>query len=158
MTSDHGELLGEHGVAGHGSWVYEPLTHVPLIVDRPLDLPPTLSGAAVPDLITDALGVDYDWPTSSGDGLLVSQREGSLAMSPDGRMKGIWKEGHQVYDLRSDPEETAPVKGASLQDLRSEWEGRVPPAVGSMETVQLHPDTLEELRALGYVDQPAATP
>lgn len=30
--SDHGELLGEHGVWGHGYGVYPELTHVPLIV------------------------------------------------------------------------------------------------------------------------------
>ena len=34
LTSDHGELLGEHNRVGHGTWLYEGLTNVPLIIDR----------------------------------------------------------------------------------------------------------------------------
>ena len=32
LTSDHGELLGEHGFFDHGLFLYEPLVHVPLLV------------------------------------------------------------------------------------------------------------------------------
>ncbi|MEW5803371.1 MAG: sulfatase [bacterium] len=36
VTSDHGELLGEHGDFGHNkSWLYQELVHVPLIVKYP---------------------------------------------------------------------------------------------------------------------------
>lgn len=35
VTADHGELLGEHGLAGHGWPPYEPLAHVPLVVKEP---------------------------------------------------------------------------------------------------------------------------
>jgi arylsulfatase A-like enzyme len=35
VTSDHGELLGEHGDFGHEYWLYQELLHVPLIVKYP---------------------------------------------------------------------------------------------------------------------------
>ena len=35
VTSDHGELLGEHGLAGHGVAPFEPEIHVPLVVKYP---------------------------------------------------------------------------------------------------------------------------
>ncbi len=35
IVSDHGEMLGEHQVMGHGLGVYEELIHVPLIVRAP---------------------------------------------------------------------------------------------------------------------------
>jgi arylsulfatase A-like enzyme len=39
VTSDHGELLGEHGAYGHGSHLYEPVVHVPLVVVAPRGIP-----------------------------------------------------------------------------------------------------------------------
>lgn len=35
ITSDHGELLGEHEEVYHGFWLYQELLHVPLIVKYP---------------------------------------------------------------------------------------------------------------------------
>jgi arylsulfatase A-like enzyme len=32
LTADHGEMLGEHGLIGHGNGVFRPVLHVPLIV------------------------------------------------------------------------------------------------------------------------------
>lgn len=39
VTSDHGELLGEHGEFGHGRSLYEPVLHVPLLVRFPPRVP-----------------------------------------------------------------------------------------------------------------------
>ena len=36
ITGDHGEHFGEHGQFGHGSSLYNELTHVPLILIPPL--------------------------------------------------------------------------------------------------------------------------
>jgi arylsulfatase A-like enzyme len=38
VVSDHGEQLGEHGLFGHGSSLYEQLLHVPLLVLGPAEL------------------------------------------------------------------------------------------------------------------------
>ena len=69
LTSDHGELLGEHDACGHGYWLWQPLVHVPLVVDNPrLDgaeesLPATLSTASIPALFDELLGLEGAWPT-----------------------------------------------------------------------------------------------
>jgi arylsulfatase A-like enzyme len=39
ITSDHGELFGEHGLSGHGNALYRPLLHVPLVMLGPLHVP-----------------------------------------------------------------------------------------------------------------------
>jgi len=35
ITADHGELLGEHDIVGHGSTMYYPEIHIPLIIRMP---------------------------------------------------------------------------------------------------------------------------
>lgn len=39
ITSDHGELFGEHGLSGHGNSLYRPELHVPLVVRYPPRVP-----------------------------------------------------------------------------------------------------------------------
>jgi arylsulfatase A-like enzyme len=41
ITSDHGELLGEHGLIGHANTLHEEIVHVPLIVKYPSGEGPT---------------------------------------------------------------------------------------------------------------------
>jgi arylsulfatase A-like enzyme len=45
VTSDHGELFGEHDVKTHGNGLYLPQIHVPLLIRYPLHVP---AGARVP--------------------------------------------------------------------------------------------------------------
>ena len=40
VTSDHGELFGEHGLENHGNALYLPLLHVPLVIRYPATLAP----------------------------------------------------------------------------------------------------------------------
>ncbi|HEX9563168.1 MAG TPA: sulfatase [Gemmatimonadaceae bacterium] len=40
ITSDHGEEFGEHGHTGHGSSLYTPVIHVPLVMIPPSGAPP----------------------------------------------------------------------------------------------------------------------
>jgi arylsulfatase A-like enzyme len=60
VTSDHGEMLGEHGELGHGFFLYQPALQVPMIIRSPsitkiknvtemvqlIDVPPTLLALA----------------------------------------------------------------------------------------------------------------
>ena len=39
VTSDHGELFGEHGLSGHANSLYLPLLHVPLLIRYPEHVP-----------------------------------------------------------------------------------------------------------------------
>lgn len=156
LTSDHGELLGEHDVFAHGTHVWEPLTHVPLFVHGGhTSLPETLGITAIPALVTSALGVEHAWPTAPDAALpLVSQREGLLALSTDGRTKGIWHDGLQVYDVVVDPGEEHRIAGreAEFETARAEWEAAIPVGTRMEPAVLLSEEMIEELKALGYVD------
>ena len=93
VTSDHGDMMGEKDEWGHWHFVWEELTHVPLIATRAGDLPDAMRNDTVADMITSTVGVAHDWPSKVADPLpLVTQREGKIALSADGRWKGIWGE------------------------------------------------------------------
>jgi arylsulfatase A-like enzyme len=47
VTSDHGELFGEHGVVSHGNNLYLPVLHVPLLIVAPGRVP---ANARIPSL------------------------------------------------------------------------------------------------------------
>ncbi len=155
LTSDHGELLGEHGMVGHGRHLWEPLTHVPLIVRGVQDLPHRMSIDAIPDLVTRLTGVPASWPTQAVAGsVLVSQREGLLTMSPDGRTKWIWGElDTESYDLEQDPAELVPLSAdPRAARFRATWESQVPAGPVLPLTVDLSKDTRSALKTLGYTD------
>jgi membrane-anchored protein YejM (alkaline phosphatase superfamily) len=159
LSSDHGELLGEHNIVGHGTWVWRELVEVPLIVDRPgggESLPSALGIHAIADLVTTTLGVQASWPQKLEEGaLLISQREGFLAWSPDGRHKAIASDdGVLYYDLAGDPDEmvgraTRLFSESTLDDWMRTHPAGSP--VGQ-DSVSLPPSTLNELEALGYLD------
>ena len=168
VTSDHGELLGEHELWGHDYSVWNPLTHVPLIVSgggHP-PLPDTLSTAAIPDLVTRTVGIPATWPLSIDDPpVLVSQREGNLAVSGDGQLRGVWAPGDAgflgSFDAGTDPGETQVVgdfaSRAVVHMHRSRWESTTPE--GKRETLDrgLDDETQKLLEELGYMgDAPAA--
>lgn len=155
LVSDHGEMLGEHDKVGHGTMLYEPLTRVPFIADRGT-LPDTLGIASAPAVLSAHLGVAHAWPTAADAALpLVAQREGRLALSPDGVHKGTWEdETLTVYNLSTDPGELTPVAAPppAVSEARAAWEARVPPGSVAMESVSLHPETIEALKAMGYLE------
>lgn len=158
VTSDHGEMLGERRRMGHGPFVFEALTRVPLLAVGAGRLPPRISSAAVPDLLTSALAVEHAWSVRADRAApLVSQRAGRMALSPDGRFKVFEARGERLraFDLAADPgeqEDLVPVPPA-LEAALAHFQERVP--AGSIEgtvPVRVDKETLEALRALGYVD------
>lgn len=160
VTSDHGELLGDRGRLGHGPYVFEPLTRVPFVALGAGALPPRITSAAIPDLVTSALGIEHAWSVRvAADEPLVSQRGGRLALSPDGRFKVFQARGERLraFDLADDPSEERGLKPVprDLAGALSGFEARVP--AGSIEgtvPVRIDDETVEALRALGYVDGP----
>ncbi|HEY1262944.1 MAG TPA: sulfatase [Terriglobales bacterium] len=64
LTSDHGEMLGEHGHKGHGRMLYWHLLHVPLIFWYPghvpsgVRIPRPVSNVALAATVLDLLGAD----------------------------------------------------------------------------------------------------
>ena len=157
LTSDHGELLGEHNVVGHGKHLYQGLTHVPFIVtppkdSPPIDLPAHLNNAALPALACELLNLRCDFPTPLTPSLpLVSQREGMLALSPDGTQKGIWNASPARFDLENDPSENTPLPmTASLERAREAWLTATKEGHASQEAISIDKENAERLRALGY--------
>ncbi len=47
VTSDHGQLLGEHGRIGHGNFLYDELLRVPLFIKYPQWMSPTSDKTSV---------------------------------------------------------------------------------------------------------------
>jgi arylsulfatase A-like enzyme len=71
VTSDHGEEFGDHGVFEHGKSLYPPVTHVPLVMAAPGNLPEglTVSGPVslrdIPATVLDLVGGEPKLPGSS---------------------------------------------------------------------------------------------
>ena len=155
LTSDHGEMLGEHGLGGHGPHLFEPLTQVPFVARGGPDLPPHFSNVVLNDYLCKALKVEAEWKVDLESPMpLVSQREGQLALTPDGRYKGIWAEGFNAYDLQTDPLENAPLSGMQdrLETARTSWETAVPGAKLKASEGAIQEELVDGLKSLGYLE------
>ena len=132
VTSDHGEMLGEHGEDGHGYFIYRGAIDVPLIFKLPgrlegskvddlvglIDIVPTVCqvlGFEVPDQIQgESLTRYFDKKTPSGRNRLLyceslyPSRIGAnnLLGVVDDRWKFIKTTRSELYDLMEDPDET----------------------------------------------------
>jgi len=86
VLSDHGELLGEHGVFGHGNSLYEDETRVPLLFRYPDRLtagsrvPTPVSTVGVYATVLDLVGLDV--PASAQAESLLPTLSGSPPGSP----------------------------------------------------------------------------
>ena len=90
ITSDHGEMLGEHSLIGHKQSMYEELLHVPYIVkNNKVPLPKLMSVTATADFICQNVDIDYDWSVKIDQlSYLSAQREGSIAIYKEIKNKG----------------------------------------------------------------------
>jgi len=141
LTSDHGELLGEHGLAGHGP-AYDQVVMIPLVLWVPgvaggrrideqvrlVDVAPTLldlagieAGGALDGQSLRPLwegGPDYEERPA-----WIHAGQFGVAMRVADRLKYVWHRapwdrfgaGEELFDLRADPAERR-----DLSDSRSE--------------------------------------
>jgi arylsulfatase A-like enzyme len=73
ITSDHGELFGEHGLWEHHNSLYKPVIYVPLIIWHPdsvpqgIRIPTTVSNVSIPVTVLDLIGYSdqTEFPGSS---------------------------------------------------------------------------------------------
>ena len=178
FTSDHGEEFGEHGVVGwHSHTLYDELLRVPLVVKLPasthagqrvaaqvrgIDIPPTVVAAAgleIPEVFS---GVDLG--TRIGDEqeaemVAISrldrpptQSGATSVRQPDWKLIDT-----DLFDLSRDPDEqwygSATGSGveaaerltSALQEALESRQPLVPEVVAPADS------TLDELRALGYI-------
>lgn len=181
FTSDHGEEFGEHGAIGwHSHSLYDELLRVPLMIRFPggehggrvvgeqvrsLDIAPTIAatlGLPIPDVFA---GTDLTRSITGDETLSL------LAISRMDRRRGIerssiradrWKMMTPgfLYDLENDPREqwdTPSFKTAADRDAIEQLRQALEDALAEREPLepeQVAPSeaTLEELRALGYIN------
>jgi arylsulfatase A-like enzyme/Tfp pilus assembly protein PilF len=180
VVGDHGEMLGEHGEQTHGFFIYEPATHIPMIMAGPglpvravpdqvrlVDVMPTalrLLGIEPPKAVQ---GVSL-LPLARGEKMaLVAHSESwypryhygwsELASVQDGRFKFIRAPRPELFDLPSDPSETKNRAGQdaarvdTLARALEDLEKRTASAQGPVGPRPVDAETEERLAALGYV-------
>ena len=182
VAGDHGESLGEHGEATHGTFAYNSTLSVPWILWarglEPSRFSPRVRLVDVAPTVLDLLGID---PPASVDGssLRAFLRAPSGYEVPDSYfealnphltrdwapLRGVVRGRHkfidlpvaELYDLAADPkEETNVVSGraALASELRGVLEAELEGAAPSNPSAD--EETLKRLESLGYLVAPAA--
>jgi hypothetical protein len=165
ITSDHGEFLGQHGLAGHCCYAYEAVTRVPFLVlssgPRP-ELPRPLAALEAHHLLRDGR-------LPAGDGIVSSVGYPSAQLSRHvggrfgdelsvalwhGREKLHWIDGRvSRYALDRDPGELSPLDAAG-HPLLGRLEALAAAAQRGTSAVpaSASDEAFRHLEALGYVD------
>lgn len=172
VVADHGEGLGDHGEAQHGTLLYQSTIHVPLVLVGPrvtagvADTP--VSTRRVFDTILDWAGIDA--PNSllkpSTDVVMAEAMKPFLeygwqpqVMGVDGKYKAILTGTMEVYDLTADPGETRDLRnGAAIAaPVRSALESYPTPSPEAARLPSnLSDDAKRKLATLGYIGASSA--
>jgi arylsulfatase A-like enzyme len=180
VTSDHGELLGEHGLYEHHANMYEGVLKVPLIIKFPFSkrtgrekglinltdvFTTVLSICELP--VPDSIPGEVPGVTSSAVAELYSFVLGEHRALYDGNYKYMeyrdmnkkLKRRAELYDLMNDPHEREnvlekyPEVSSAMQIKLQEWE-KVHAAremTPRKSTAPLTEELQENLKALGYI-------
>ncbi|MCX7974802.1 MAG: sulfatase-like hydrolase/transferase [Candidatus Aminicenantes bacterium] len=183
ITGDHGESLGEHGESTHGYFAYNSTLWVPLIIIGPsikpgrisdyvfhIDLFPTISELINGSKLKNCQGISL-LPLIKGKKLPKRQVyfESLYAYYNRGwaPLKGFFEPPFkfldcplpEFYDLKNDfNEKNNLVAQIKLNEYRRQLEQLEKKLTNPLkkERPLIEPETLEKLRSLGYVAQPAA--
>ncbi len=160
VTSDHGELLGEHGLIDHGFYPWEPNARVPMVVSGvgKLALPEPFPGVLVhalardghlPEAVPDATQAAFGHPQRARGtgGAFYADR---MAVYWSGTEKWVWQGALLAkFDLATDPEEARPLPAAAapaaftaLRQLTLDYSA----SDGGDDTLR------EQLEAAGYLE------
>jgi arylsulfatase len=132
-TSDHGDLLGEHGLPQKGPMMYEELIRIPLLIAAPkgligmgrrddfvnqTDVAPTLAAMAGLRWPGKVDGVDLSKQRSTRDAVFIQYYAQKMKVAPiravrTSRWKMSWYRSgsKELYDLQSDPHELRNLSG-----------------------------------------------
>ena len=183
LTADHGELLGEHGMGGHGNWLSEAEIKIPLIVKEPgADRPRGTHDALVQQVdlmptLLDALGLPHP-PNMQGTVLgqgnhpILAEVYPVPAMSTLGDWQSLIEDDykllwgsrgqHFLFDLEKDPRERdnlferQPAVAEAMRAKLSRYIEELPePGHVSDRDEQVGLELLEDLKNMGYVGDDA---
>ena len=144
VLADHGESLGEHGEAGHGYFVYEPVARIPMILVTPYSgtrgrsIDAVVRSIDVAPTVLDLLGAAGSLPKAQGTSL-VPLIAGGSAGPGDGYTETFYARFHygwselravrtarwhfieapreELYDLEKDPGEADNVASREPQTV-----------------------------------------
>jgi arylsulfatase A-like enzyme len=178
ITSDHGELLGEHGQIRHGKEPYQEVVHIPLIVKEPggqprsgrrdnwiqlvdilpmlwdyleLELPPNIQGEVPPNITHPIVIESRTLPAvyPGGDWLALIRDGKKLFLSSKGK--------RLLFDLATDPREEQNLydshraQADAMQVGMNQYLASLPAPGPERGHAPLDQGTVEALRGLGYV-------
>jgi hypothetical protein len=164
VTSDHGELLGEHDMMRHGQAPYEELARVPFLfydttAATPVALPEPFPAIAAFELLRtgrlpEVLPEAHSMSMKYGEGT-EGRFHDAVAVWPSNQRKLFWRDGEAAtLDLQSDPGEARPlpVEGADVGTLhRAVMTQQAAKARALSQEVDA--DAVKGLEALGYVGE-----
>ncbi len=180
VVADHGEMLGEHGEQTHGFFLYEPVTHIPLLMAgpglKPRTVPDQVRMVDVMPTALRLLGIDPPkavqgvslLPLARGETMsLVAHSESwypryhygwsELRAVQDGRFKYVHAPRPELYDLGRDAAEAHnragddPSRLEALARALEDIEARTKSDAAAAGPRPVDPETEERLAALGYV-------
>jgi arylsulfatase A-like enzyme len=180
VTADHGELLGEHGMAGHGTTLYQEELHIPLIVKYPrgevlpgrseeyvqlIDVLPTILARLDLPLPPDIQGTSLSHSSHPVVAELypldfIKGAQGDFRALFDGDYKFVWRstDEHQLFDLARDPSESRNLRwemaerSEAMNRALSGYLAGLPPPGEAGPPQELDRETAEALRTLGYLE------
>ncbi len=179
VTADHGELLGEHGLWGHGSSLHEEEIHIPMIVKprgparEAVREPSRVSQVDVMPMILDDL--ELPLPDDGQGGVPPNARRPIVAeayplttFGPTGHWRAWYEDGHKLlwndrgnhklFDLSADPREIRslsrrdPARVAAMSKALDAYLEELPPPFPADAAEDIDAETQRALRALGYVE------
>ena len=124
LTSDHGQLLGEHGWIGHGIFLYDELVKVPLTIKYPLNMKQFnssggyISLASIPNFVLDmAEGRNTDKSLYSDQ--VFSESWFSLPKTPGRRICVFSEKGKVTYNFETNSVEEAIITAKTNSDAET---------------------------------------
>jgi len=179
VTSDHGELLGEHGKFGHGHYLYQEELHVPLFIKYPagevspkrtdlqlqltdilpmicervgIAIPGSIQGSSPSHIKHPIIAETYPLPLDSEDGSWQSIFEDDF--------KFIWnsKDQHMLFNLKDDPEEKVNIidedskRTEGMMTQLKQYLAKLPKPGLAVPSGEPDGQTKEALKSLGYVN------
>ena len=178
VTSDHGELFGEHGARGHGNQPYQEVLHVPFVSKPPrgdhgpgvraewvqltdvmplvlerlgLPRPEGIQGGIPPKLGRPVMAESYVLQAlnTTGDWLAIIDGDWKLMWNSQGRS--------ELYDLAKDPREETnlvarqPERVAALERVMNGYLAQLPRSQDTAPAREVDAATREALKSLGYL-------